>query len=185
MTDDSQTFNPGAIRPMQCLREGWQLIKERYWFFLGITFVGVFIGGLGPIGILLGPMMCGIFLCLFQHAKNREVSFNLLFKGFDFFLPSFVATLLMMAPSFLLGLGAYLFFVFGMVGTLAVFAPRGGGGPPDPMMFVVMISLLVLYFLTLMTGVLAIRALFFFSYPLIVDRQMSGIDAVKLSMKAT
>ena len=98
MTDDSPTFNRGAIRPMQCMSEAWQLIKERYWFFTGLTFVGVLIAGMGPLGILTGPMMCGLFLCLFQHANNREVTFNTLFKGFDFFLPSFIATLLMMAP---------------------------------------------------------------------------------------
>jgi len=183
MTDDSEPFNRGAIRPMQCMREGWQLIKDRYWFFVGLTFVGVLIAGMGPLGVLTGPMMCGLFLCLFQHTNNREVSFNTLFKGFDFFLPSFVATLLMVVPSLILGVGAYLFFVFGMFGALAAFAPRGGGAP-DPMMFLVFFALIAAYGFVLTTGIVIIRAFFFFSYPLIVDRQLSGVEAVKLSIRA-
>ncbi len=34
-------FNTGVIRPVECMKEGWELIKDEYWLFLGITFVGM------------------------------------------------------------------------------------------------------------------------------------------------
>src|ERR1700687_1063897 len=78
-------FNRGAVRPMQCLREGWQLIKAGYWLFLGITLVGMLVGTAGPFGILLGPMMCGIYMCLLGRMYGQPASMNLLFRGFNYF----------------------------------------------------------------------------------------------------
>lgn len=39
-------FNKNAVRPIVCLREGWQLIKDQYWLFLGICLVGTLIGSI-------------------------------------------------------------------------------------------------------------------------------------------
>ena len=38
-------FNRRALQPITCFREGWQLIKDDFWLFLGITVVGMLIGG--------------------------------------------------------------------------------------------------------------------------------------------
>ena len=63
MNSSVTDFRVGVIKPLECIKEGWALIKEQYWLFFGISFVGILIGGLVPI-VLLGPMMAGIFLCL-------------------------------------------------------------------------------------------------------------------------
>jgi len=81
-------FNRRAVRPVECLREGWQLIKDDYWLFLGICIIGVLIAGLVPMGILAGPMMCGINICLLRRMGGRPVKFDMVFRGFDHFLPS-------------------------------------------------------------------------------------------------
>ena len=65
MTD----FRRGVVEPVECLKEGWALIKDQYWLFLGISLVGMLLGGAVPI-VLLGPMMSGIFLCLFKDAQT-------------------------------------------------------------------------------------------------------------------
>ena len=65
MTPDNLQFRTGVVKPVECLKEGWALIKDQYWLFLGITVVGMLIGKAVPI-VLLGPMMAGIFLCLLQ-----------------------------------------------------------------------------------------------------------------------
>ena len=34
----------GVIRPVECVTEGWELIKTNYWILFAILFVGVIIG---------------------------------------------------------------------------------------------------------------------------------------------
>ena len=41
-------FHQGVIRPVDCLKEGWALIKDQYWLFFGISLVGLLIGGAVP-----------------------------------------------------------------------------------------------------------------------------------------
>src|SRR5947209_9073420 len=95
-------FRSRAVRPVDCLTAGWRLIQDQYWLFLGITLVGLIIGSLAPLGILQGPCMCGIFYCLARRDRGRRVSFDMLFKGFDYFVDSLVATLFMIVPIMLL-----------------------------------------------------------------------------------
>src|SRR5437764_292966 len=99
---DGLSYNRGAVRAMQCYREGWQLIKDRFWFFLGVGLVGILVGSLAPFGILLGPMMCGVYLCLLRHMHGQPVTFDMLFKGFNYFANSLIATLIMVVPLILL-----------------------------------------------------------------------------------
>jgi hypothetical protein len=40
MTPNPTEFRRGAIAPMECIKEGWALIKDQYWLFLGIRFAG-------------------------------------------------------------------------------------------------------------------------------------------------
>src|SRR5215813_461642 len=97
MTPEQSDFRVGVIKPVECIKEGWALIKDEYWLFFGISIVGILIGGVVPI-VLLGPMMAGIFLCLLQRRRGQPVEFGLLFKGFDHFLPGLIVTLLKMIP---------------------------------------------------------------------------------------
>ena len=180
MDSDRFTFNRGAVRPMVCLREGWQLIKEDYWLFLGLSFVGALLGQLGPFGILLGPMMCGIHLCLLRREAGLRVSFDMLFKGFDYFLQSFIATLFMIVPGLVLGV------VFGIVYVIFLFdvinQAQQGGGPPDLAMFFIVVYGIFMPVVILFS--LVLHFLLFFVYPLIVDRELRGVEAVKLSVRA-
>ena len=58
-------FKVGVIHPVECYKEGWELIKDQYWLLFGITLVGAMIGG-ASLYILFGAMICGIFYCYFQ-----------------------------------------------------------------------------------------------------------------------
>ena len=82
MDPNPTEFRSGVIAPVECVKEAWQLIKDRYWLFFGISLVGMLIGGAFAI-VLLGPMMCGIYLCLLQQHRGENVEFGTLFKGFD------------------------------------------------------------------------------------------------------
>src|SRR5205807_9942166 len=93
MTAEQTDFRVGVIQPVECIKEGWALIKDQYWLFFGISIVGILIGGAVPI-VLLGPMMVGIFICLLQRLRKERVEFGTLFKGFDQFVPGLIVAVL-------------------------------------------------------------------------------------------
>ena len=179
MTPNLNEFNRGVISPMECIKEGWALIKDQYWLFFGITVVGLLIGGLVPV-VLLGPMMVGIFLCLQQRQRNQPVEFGLLFKGFDQFVPSLVVAVLKMIPIFII-LVPYYIFIFGMMAAM----PRGRTSPEDSQQFVfTMLGFELLFGALIISVSILVEMFFMFAFPLVADRKMSGLDAVKLSFQA-
>ena len=91
---DLPEFSRKAVEPVACIKAGWSLIRNQYWLFVGLSVVGVLIGSVVPFGILMGPMMCGIYLVLLEHMRGRPIEFGMLFKGFDYFVESLIATLL-------------------------------------------------------------------------------------------
>ena len=100
-------FRSGAIAPLECVKEGWALIKDQYWLFLGLTIVGILIASAVPI-VLIGPMMVGIFLCLFQRQRHEPVEFGTLFKGFDYFGQSLIVALIKVIPIVILMVPFYI-----------------------------------------------------------------------------
>ena len=181
MTPDNIQFRTGVIKPMECVKEGWALIKDQYWLFLGIVVVGMLVGGAVPI-VLIGPMMVGIYLCLFRRMRGEPVEFGNLFKGFDYFAQSLIAALIQMIPMVILIVPFYIImFVFMMTSM-----PRGGRMDPDESArFMFTFFGLELVFVTVIVAVAIVVNIFFmFAFPLIADRGLSGLDAVKLSIKA-
>jgi hypothetical protein len=174
-------FRKGAISPVQCLQDGWGLIKDQYWLFLGITAVGILIGSAVPMGIILGPMMCGIYLCLLRRRRGAPVTFDMLFKGFDYFVQGLIAMLIQIVPAIIIMIPIYLFFFIGMMSSMA--SASRSGGPPEALPVMFFISLGGLFF-GMMLVLIAVGALFIFTFPLIVDRKLSGLDAVKTSIRA-
>jgi len=172
-------FKRGVVEPIYCLKTGWALIKEQYWLFVGMAFVGFFLGSMVPFGIILGPMMCGIYLALFRRRRGEMLEFGILFKGFDFFGESVVATLIHYVPMVLIIVPFYIVLYGGMF----LIMPRQGD-QPDPSTLIAYFAVLAVFGLVLMVVLILLSVIFTFSYPLIVDRKMSGIEAVKLSAKA-
>src|SRR5437016_9163600 len=97
MTPDNIRFRTGVIKPVECVKEGWALIKDQYWLFLGVVFVGFFIASAVPL-VLIGPMMVGIYLCLLRRMRGEPVEFGTLFKGFDYFAQGLIAALIQAIP---------------------------------------------------------------------------------------
>ena len=185
MSANVTTFNRGVVRPIECLQTGWGLIKDRYWLFLGITAVGLMLGSVGPLGILLGPMMCGIYLCLLARMRGEMVSFELLFKGFDYFAQSVIATLIHVIPVFLMLVPVYAIFFIQFMSKME--RPRGrtrGAPPVDPSELYPMFATMTVLILVVMVVAMFIGAFLIFTYPLIVDRRLAALDALKTSIKA-
>ncbi len=173
-------FKRQAVEPVQCLKNGWELIKDQYWLFVGISAVGWVIGQAVPLGILLGPMMCGQYLTLFKKRRGEPIEFGTLFKGFDYFGPSLVATLLHVVPILVIVIPAYFLFYISMVVSMVA---QGNSGDPNPAAAFGIMGAFMLFWLVVVVVIIFISIGFTFSYPLIVDRKLQGMDAVKLSFK--
>ena len=171
-------FRPKAVEPVACIKAGWELIRSQYWLFVGIGFVGMVIGMVVPFGILLGPMMCGIYLALFKTKRGQPVEFSDLFKGFDYFGDSLIATLLHMVPMLVIFVPSYIIFYIGL------FLIMTRNGEPDPSALFSFFGLFALFWLVMMVLLILVSVGFTFAYPLIVDRRLSGLNAVKLSIRA-
>lgn len=174
----NRDFRVGVIRPVECFQEGWELIKDQYWMFFGVTIVGMLIGGLVPFGIILGAMMCGIYYCLFQKAAGQQITFDGLFKGFEFFGQSLIVTLFVMVPAFVLWILIYIPLI---VIQLAAADRRGN---LDPGIFFPLFVGTIVGVGVVGLIIACIHALIMFAYPLIVERRLSGIEAFKLSARA-
>jgi len=175
MVSLSPEFQSGAIAPVECIKTGWATIKDRYWLFLGITLVAILIGGAVPI-VLIGPMMCGLYMCFFAKMRGEPVEFGMLFKGFDYFLPGLIAAAIQTVPVLILVIGGDLIFA----GFIFTVMPAGRGEGPPPIFW----AGLTLFVLFAMVVSVVVHAVFFFAYPLIVDRKLSGWEAIKTSFRA-
>jgi hypothetical protein len=170
---------------VESLKQGWELIKGDYWLFLGITFVGIIVGSAVPLGILMGPMMCGIYLCLLKRLRGERVEFGQLFKGFDFFVDGLIAGVAHVLPILALIFPLYFVFFIGVAALTPRTGPRGtGGGGGDPTALVTFFIVMGVIFMVVMILGMVISALFLFSYALIVDRRLSGFNAIKTSARA-
>ena len=181
MNAELSEFRRGVVAPVECIKEGWALIKDQYWLFLGISLVGVLIGGAVPI-VLLGPMMIGIFLCLLQRQRGEPVEFGTLFKGFEQFVQGLVVAALKMVPVIIILVPYYIFLVVVMATTM----PRGGNpSPEDSRAFVLsFFGFEIVFFVVIMVVSVLVEIFFMFAFPLIADRKLSGLEAVKLSFRA-
>ncbi len=170
-------FQTGVIRPVECFQQGWELIKDQYWLFFAVTFVGLLLGSF-TFYILLGAMYCGIYKAMLRKMNGERATFEDLFKGFNYFAQGLIATLVFVVPAIFCMLVTYA-SMFAMM-----FSSIDSRGQIDPN------AILPLYGVIFGEGIVmaiilgCIHAFITFAFPLIVERDMKGWDAVKLSAKA-
>lgn len=174
----NQEFNVGVIKPVECMKEGWELIKDQYWLFLGITFVGMLIGGLIPFGIVVGAMFCGIYYTMIQKLDGKPFEFGDLFKGFNYFIQGLIPMLIIIIPAVVLGIVMYA----SMFAVL--FSSMDSRGKIDDAVIWKLYGTVFVEGIVLSLVMGCLHALIMFAFPLIVDKNLSGMDAFKLSAKA-
>jgi uncharacterized membrane protein len=184
MGEAEAPFLRGAVRPVECLRAGWDLVKDNYWLFVGITLVGLLIGSLAPMNILMGPMMCGIYYCLLRKQRGRRIKFEMLFKGFDHFVQSLIATLIMTIPVLAVSIPGSIALMIIVFPNLFAAGPPGGPPAPTSGWVITFLTAYSVLLLAIMLVSIVVAVLFFFVYPLIIDRKLTGIQALKTSFAA-
>jgi len=170
---NAEEFNTGVIRPIECFKEAWELIKPNYWILFAISIVGAMIAGMSMY-ILLGAAMCGIFFCFFQVIDGEEPEFEGLLKGINFFKPSFLVMLVFVVPMIAVLSLIYIPFIIA-----ALMGPNLSGDELIPLL----IGTLAVEFVVA-TIMVCLHTLLMFAFPLIVDRNLTGLQAMKLSAKA-
>ncbi len=178
MSDQHFEFRVVPIRPTECVENARKFLGEDYWLFLGICIVGMLIGSAGPMGILLGPMFVGIYLCYLEKERSGTSEFGTLFRGFDQFIDSLFATLIMLALVFVVTLPLVI-IMLGFV-MFPIIAAEQAGREPGPE---VMIGVLTMYPIMIL-GSLLCYVPFMFTYQLIAEHRLTAWPAVKLSAKA-
>jgi hypothetical protein len=170
-------FTRGQIRPIECVKEAWALIKDDYWLLFAISIVGALIGGISMY-VLIGPMICGIFLCYLRKIDGGPVVFDDLWKGFRYFWRSLLVTILIVVPIVI-----YVLVTF-MTLYLPIIMKAVGGSrvSDDEMLTAFFVGLAIDAIIAI--GMVFVHSLLIFSFPLIVDRGLSSWNAIKLSARA-
>lgn len=168
-----QEFNVGVIKPIECYKEAWELIKDQYWMLFAASLLGMIIAGIIPV-VLAGPMICGIYLCFFQKFDGKEIKIESLFKGFDFFLPSLIISIIIFVPLFVVMLTVYVPII-----AMAMAGPKMN----ESEVYAFLAGTLLFEFVFAVIMV-CLHTLLMFSFPLLVERNLSGWQAIKTSAKA-
>lgn len=166
-------FTTGQIRPIEVYKEAWELMSGEFWMIFGIVLVGIIVGGIIPV-IIMGPMMCGVFLCLIDKVDGKPASFDKLFKGFDYFVPGLIVSLIIMVPVFV-----FIFAVYIPMIAISIAGPRMSEEELWPFIFsIIAVELVIGILMTL------IHSFLIFAFPLIVDKNLGGFQAVRTSIRA-
>jgi uncharacterized membrane protein len=91
--------------------EGWRLVKADLGTFFLLALVLTILNALVPV-ILQGPLFVGFHIFCMKKLYGRHAEFADLFTGFNFFVPSLVASLLV---SLLVTVGALFCIIPGLV----------------------------------------------------------------------
>ena len=166
-------FRTGVIRPIECVKEGFELIKDDYWLLFAISLVGAIIGGV-TLYILLGAMCCGMFLAYLKKIDGQRVAFDDLFKGLNYFGPGLVVTIFIVVP---------IIIVYGLIYIPFVIAMIMGPNLSEGELFALLAGAFAVDFVFVIIMV-CFHTLLMFAFPLIVDRGMGGIAAIKTSARA-
>lgn len=166
-------YRTGVIRPVECYKEAWELMKDQYWVIFAIVLVGILVASIIPV-IIVGPMMIGIYLCLLDKIDGGEANFDRLFKGFDQFLPSFVLSILITLPVF-----AMIILIYVPMILMAMAGQRMN----ESDLFIFIMGFVAV---EVVCGIVMVcfHTLLMFSFPLMADRRVSVIDSIKLSSRA-
>ena len=81
------------------IRRGWEIFQENIGMFIGYTLITIAISVAAafiPFGSLLvsGPLTAGFYIVANKISKGEPYEFGTFFKGFDFFIPLLLWTLI-------------------------------------------------------------------------------------------
>jgi hypothetical protein len=176
MTPDL-SFNAAAIRPIECVREAWELIKSDYWILFAISIVGAMLAGV-TVYVLLGAMVCGIMGCYLKKIDGGEVKFDDLWLGMKYLVPSIPIVLLLVVPIVIYFIVMFVTLYSPLI-ALAVM-----GENADPTIIIATLGVAIAIDVVVAIAMTCVHSLIIFAFPLMVDRGLNAMDSIKLSARA-
>lgn len=227
-------YQSGAVRPIESISNGWNLIKDNYWVFFGmttITFIlliilaiilgainqvittvvagimGVATQNTGEVGAvsaaiapqiismvislftniivitLSGALFSGIYKAMSKVSMGGAADFGELFSGFQKIVPCLIVAVVMSIIQFVIGL--VMLGVGVAIGVSAVGAALlTPDGQINPAVFGGLLLAIIAFVAIYIVISLITSALTAFVYPLIGERDVSGGQALLLSVKS-
>ncbi|MEO6655547.1 MAG: hypothetical protein ABIO36_05650 [Pyrinomonadaceae bacterium] len=163
----------GVIRPIECAKEAFDLIKSDYWLLFAIWIVGGLIGGVS-IFIASGAMTCGTFYCYLRKIDGHPVKFDDLWKGMQWFLPGLIVMLIIVLP---------MLVVYALIYVPVILAGVMGGKLSQDELMGLLIGAFAID-LILIVIMVCVHTLLIFSFPLIVDHNLGAVKAMTTSARA-
>ena len=170
-------FRTGAIKPIECVKEAWELIKPNYWILFAILLVGALIGAFS-LYVLIGAMICGIMYCFLRQIDGHSVQFEDLWKGFSFFWPSLTSALLIVVPM-VAWIFILIFTIYLPIVMAAVMGDRLSGEELAATFGGVFIVDMIVAI-----AMVCFHTLLMFAFPLVVDRGLRGFEPITVSARA-
>ncbi|PYS87066.1 MAG: hypothetical protein DMF62_13725, partial [Acidobacteria bacterium] len=172
-------FNASAIKPVECLKEAWQLIKDDYWLLFAISLVGALVAGV-TVYVLLGAMVCGIMGCYLKKIDGGVVKVEDLWAGMKYLVPSIPIALLFIVPIVVYFVTMFITMYSPLI-TIAVM----GEGNVDSSLLIGTFAVAVLIDIIVAVAMTVVHSLIIFAFPLLIDRKLNAVDAIKLSARAS
>ena len=166
-------FRTGVISPVECMKEGFELIKSDYWLMLAISLVGALIGGISMM-VLTGAMICGTFYCYLRKIDGEPVKFDDLWKGMQWLVPGLVVMAIIIIPILFVYAAFYISFIIAAV----------MGSKLDEGELLGLFAGMVVVELIVLTLMVCLHTLLIFTFPLIADKNVGAIRAIKTSVRA-
>jgi hypothetical protein len=168
-----EEFRRGVVRPIECIKEGFEIIRSDYWLLFAIWLVGGIIGSVTLL-IAAGAMTCGTVYCYLKKIDGEPVSFDDLWKGLQWFLPGLIVMLVIVVPMVVIYLVLYLPIIMSAV---------MGSRMSETELLSMLLAALVIDLVLIVIMVCA-HTLLIFTFPLIVDRGMGAVRAMTTSARA-
>jgi len=163
-------MNQVEISAIECYRRAWQRIKRNFLYLVALCLIANLISSLSN-GILSGVMICSMFAaCLdVMDNENPDTSFRKLFAGFSYFLPSLLLVIIASIPIFITVI--LLFAITPLLSSI-----------DSSRQLVLKVWMSVVFIAVVST--ICLHSLMIFSFPLVVDKNMSALESILVSSQA-
>ncbi len=178
MNSENIRFNKSAVNAVECVSKGWEIVKPNYLMFFAIG-LGVAILGCIPVvsWFLIGPLFVGIYAGLLKQYRGEQADFGILMSGFSKLIPTIVVGILLLLPAIVLNTYN---LALRIVQALAIFNPSelSAGAATAFGLFGFLLNVVALF------ASIIFWISFTFALPLLADKNLSMMEAIKLSAKA-
>lgn len=178
-------FNPNAINASDCISNGWQLAKQNFGLYLGISLVAMILMACIPcVSIFLaGPILGGIYIVFLKGMRGESVEFGTMFKGFENFVPLMVIGIVEAIPE-IIGQGVRFSLNFRDFGSRSADSNLFQSDPTSGILAGGLTIFILILGLLIFVLAIAFRITFYFAIPLAAERNLDVSAAIKLSAKA-